>query len=150
MACFLVPVTEAIITTAATKLLERRERHGTAAGVDAAAGTGADGVTVSREPFSHKLRRLNALLWGGSALLAFEHLWHGEIQPFFPFLTAAADPADRAEMLHEMATVGVSMSLFVTAAWALASFIADRIAQRDAGSRRIGGTFRSSMQGAAL
>ncbi|MBQ3687253.1 MAG: hypothetical protein II932_05435 [Treponema sp.] len=150
MACFLVPVTEAIITTAAAKLLERRERQGAAGGADAAAGTGAAGVTVSREPFSQKLRRLNALLWGGSALLAFEHLWHGEIQPFFPFLTAAADPADRAEMLHEMATVGVSMSLLVTAAWALASFIADRIAQRDAGSRRVGSIFRSSMQGAAL
>lgn len=147
MACFLVPVTEAIITTAAAKLLERRERQGAAAGRDAAAGTGAAGVTVSREPFSQKLRRLNALLWGGSALLAFEHLWHGEIQPFFPFLTAAADPAARAEMLHEMATVGVSMSIFVTAAWALASFIADRIAQRGrSGSlRRLPG-----MQGVAL
>lgn len=151
MACFLVPVTEAIITTAAAKLLERRERHGAAGSADAAAGTGAAGVTVSREPFSQKLRRLNALLWGGSALLAFEHLWHGEIQPFFPFLTAAADPADRAEMLHEMATVGVSMSIFVTAAWALASFIADRIAQRDAGSPG-SGSLRSlsGMQGAAL
>ena len=158
MACFLVPVTEAIITTAAAKLLERRERQGAAAdaaagnaGADAAAGTGAAGVTVSREPFSQKLRRLNALLWGGSALLAFEHLWHGEIQPFFPFLTAAADPAARAEMLHEMATVGVSMSLFVTAAWALASFISDRIAQRDAGSPG-SGSLRSlpGMQGAAL
>lgn len=151
MACFLVPVTEAIITTAVAKLLERRERQGAAGSADAAAGTGAAGVTVSREPFSQKLRRLNALLWGGSALLAFEHLWHGEIQPFFPFLTAAADPADRAEMLHEMATVGVSMSLFVTAAWALASFIADRIAQRDAGSPG-SGSLRSlsGMQGAAL
>ncbi len=151
MACFLVPVTEAIITTAAAKLLERRERQGAAGSADAAAGTGAAGVTVSREPFSRKLRRLNALLWGGSALLAFEHLWHGEIQPFFPFLTAAADPADRAEMLHEMATVGVSMSIFVTAAWALASFISDRIAQRDAGSPG-SGSFRSlsGMQGAAL
>ena len=151
MACFLVPVTEAIITTAAAKLLERRERQGAAGSADAAAGTGAAGVTVSREPFSQKLRRLNALLWGGSALLAFEHLWHGEIQPFFPFLTAAADPAARAEMLHEMATVGVSMSLFVTVAWALASFIADRIAQRDAGSPGSGSLRRlPGMQGAAL
>ena len=143
MACFLVPVTEAIITTAAAKLLERRERHSAAGGVDASAETA--GVTVNREPFSRKLKRLNALLWGGSALLAFEHLWHGEIQPFFPFLTAAADPADRAEMLHEMATVGVSMSILVTAAWALASYIAEKLADRNS-------AFHSSglVQGAAL
>ena len=57
------------------------------------------------------------MLWGGSALLAFEHVWHGEVVPWFPFLTAAADPADALEMLHEMATVGVTMTLLVTAVW---------------------------------
>ena len=59
------------------------------------------------------------MLWGGSGLLAFEHLWHGEISPFFPFLTAASDPTDRAEMLHEMATSGSAMAVTVTAVWAV-------------------------------
>ena len=57
------------------------------------------------------------MLWGGSALLAFEHVWHGEVVPWFPFLTAAADPADASEMLHEMATAGVSMAVIVTVVW---------------------------------
>ena len=57
------------------------------------------------------------MLWGGSALLAFEHVWHGEVVPFFPFLTAAKDPEAFSEMLHEMSTVGVSMAVVVTLVW---------------------------------
>ena len=50
--------------------------------------------------------------------MAFEHVWHGEVVPWFPFLTAASNPADAAEMLHEMSTVGVTMAVLVTAVWA--------------------------------
>jgi hypothetical protein len=57
------------------------------------------------------------MLWGGTALLAFEHLWHGEITVRFPFLTAAASPAETEVMLREMATVGVGMAAAVTIAW---------------------------------
>ena len=57
------------------------------------------------------------MLWGGAALLAFEHVWHGEVVPWFPFLTAASNPADAAEMVHEMATVGVTMAVLVTVVW---------------------------------
>ena len=57
------------------------------------------------------------LLWGGALLLAFEHLWHGEVVPWFPFLTAASDPAETAVMLSEMSTVGVTMAVLVTAVW---------------------------------
>ena len=75
------------------------------------------GYTLEKTPFSKKLGWLNKLLWGGSALLAFEHVWHGEVVPFFPFLTAAADPEEASVMLHEMATVGVSMAALVTLVW---------------------------------
>ncbi|MFR2512674.1 MAG: hypothetical protein ACLS9K_12645 [Lachnospira eligens] len=50
-------------------------------------------------PFSRKLRWLNNMLWGGTALLAFEHVWHGEVTPFFPFLTAAGNAQDAVQML---------------------------------------------------
>ena len=60
---------------------------------------------------------LNNMLWGGSALLAFEHVWHGEVTPWFPFLTNAATPEQASEMLHEMATNGVAMAVLVTLAW---------------------------------
>lgn len=59
------------------------------------------------------------MLWGGSALLAFEHLWHGEIVPYFPFLSGAANPQDAAQMLHEMSTTGVTMAVLVTGVWGI-------------------------------
>jgi hypothetical protein len=104
MACFIVTATEAVVTTVATKIIEKKENSAEA------------NQTVSK--FSKKLSWLNNMLWGGSALLALEHVWHGEIVPWFPFLTNAVDPANRAEMLHEMATSGVAMSLLVTLVWA--------------------------------
>jgi hypothetical protein len=57
------------------------------------------------------------MLWGGSALFALEHLWHGEIAPWLPFLTATSTEAGTAEMLHEMMTAGVAMAAIVTAVW---------------------------------
>ena len=106
MACFLVPATEAIVTTVLEKVLKQKSNA-----------------------FSVKLGWLNKMLWGGSALLAFEHVWHGEVVPFFPFLTAVKD-GNTAEMLHEMGTAGVSMAVLVTAVWgvmvAVSSFIEKR------------------------
>ena len=115
MACFTVTVVEAIATTIATKAVEKRERK-----LQKIEGTETAASVVAAEhkiPFSRKLKWLNRMLWGGSALLAFEHLWHGEIVPYFPFLTAASNPEDAAEMLREMGTVGVSMALLVTLVW---------------------------------
>lgn len=120
MACFIVPAAEAVIVTAATKFLEKREKKAE-----------ANGEHYSAEPFSCKLKRLNYLLCGGSAMLAFEHLWHGEIQPFFPFLTAMGNPEDMAEMLHEMMTVGVSMAVLVTAVWGIMTYALNKIEQRN-------------------
>ena len=113
MACFLVPATEAIVATVIRKAMEAK-------------GVKPEKVKLNRDgrietaeklPFTHKLKWLTNLLWGGSALLAFEHVWHGEVVPWFPFLTAAADPADAAEMLHEMSTVGVTMAVLITVVW---------------------------------
>ena len=80
--------------------------------------------------FHDKVNWLSNMLWGGSALLAFEHLWHGEIEPWFPFLTAAKNPADLAEMLNEMATNGVGMALLVTAVWGVMLFGVQSIEKR--------------------
>ena len=101
MACFTVPATEAIITTIAGKIIKSKEIE--------------DSTKIS---WSTKIGWLNKMLWGGSALLAFEHVWHGEVVPFFPFLTAVKD-GEASEMLHEMATAGVCMALLVTAAWGI-------------------------------
>ena len=108
MACFLVSAAEAVVVSATAKILEKREKK-------ELSRTGV--VEAHKIPFSRKLRWLSNLQWGGSALLAFEHLWHGEVVPWFPFLTAMSDPADKAEMLHEMSTVGVTMAVLITLVW---------------------------------
>ena len=82
MACFLAPMAEAIVTTAVTRAMRKKESD---------AGQAHDTQSAVL-PFSRKLKWLSNLLWGGSALLAFEHLWHGEISPVFPFLTAMKSP----------------------------------------------------------
>jgi hypothetical protein len=58
------------------------------------------------------------MLLGGSFLLMIEHVWHGEITYFPPFLTAMNNPEDTAEMIHEILTVGVSMDVALTVSWA--------------------------------
>lgn len=107
MACFLVPASEAIVTTVTAKVLESKEKN---------AETSQEGHEETKIHFSEKLGWLNKMLWGGSALLAFEHIWHGEVVPFFPFLTAVEN-GETADMLAEMGTAGVGMALIVTAVW---------------------------------
>ena len=113
MACFVVPGTEAIVATAVLIAVKKHEQKLSAPSL----GNGNAAQTEKKTPFSKKLGWLCSLLWGGVALLAFEHIWHGEVVPFPPFLTAAADPASKAEMLHEMGTSGVAMAVLVTLVW---------------------------------
>lgn len=114
MACFLVPAAEAVITTIVTKAMKSSEKQSETVKVQL---NGTELETAEKIPFREKLNWLSNLLWGGSALLAFEHVWHGEVVPWFPFLTTASNPADAAEMLHEMSTVGTSMAVLVTVVW---------------------------------
>lgn len=109
MACFIVPAAEAIAATVAVHILESKEKKAEAMCV-------VNDVKHIKTGFSRKIKWLSKLLWGGSSLLLFEHVWNGEVQPWFPFLTAAGTP-ESAAMLHEMSTVGVGMALTVTAAW---------------------------------
>lgn len=102
MACFLVSAAEAAIVTVTEKAVEKN---------------GAAHVEEAGVPFTQKLKWLSNMLWGGSALLVFEHIWHGEVVPWFPFLTAMSSPADTAEMLAEMGTIGVTMAALITAVW---------------------------------
>ena len=115
MACFLVPAAEAAVMTIVTKVVASKEKEPQTVQIDNGNG---EIETVRRFTLARKLRWLTNLLWGGAILLMFEHVWHGEVVPWFPFLSAAADPADAAEMLHEMATAGVTMAVLVTAVWA--------------------------------
>ncbi|MBE6869714.1 MAG: hypothetical protein E7494_13310 [Ruminococcus albus] len=127
MACFVVPATEAIVTTVIQKVVAKKESIENKNSGEVKLG------------FADKLKWLNGMLWGGSGLLAFEHVWHGEVTPFFPFLTAANDPADTAEMLHEMATSGSAMAILVTAVWAGLVIVSNKITASDNRSEKKAG-----------
>ncbi len=109
MACFTAPVAEAVIVKAVEKYEEKKE-----------VSPGNNGESAAHKaviPLSRRLKWLSNMLFGGSAILAFEHIWHGEIVPWFPFLTAMSNAEDAAEMFREIATVGVSMAGLITVVW---------------------------------
>lgn len=111
MACFTVPLAEAVVLTAVKKIAFK---HNADSVINEAEMTKNQKIAVLKEKF----RILEKMLYGGSFLLAVEHLYHGEISPVPPFLTAMKNPAEIPEMLREMATVGVGMALLTTVVWA--------------------------------
>ena len=119
MACFLVSAAEAVVVKAVEKTVEKKEEAAEAAA-----------EREVRIPWSRKLKWLSHMLWGGVILLAFEHVWHGEVVAWPPFLTAMSDAGATAEMLHEMATVGVCMALLITAVWFGVCKVADIMVRR--------------------
>ena len=120
MACFLVSATVGIGVSVARHIVKHHENK-----------LELEGKTQLPEKFgsdikwSQKLAYLELTLFSGSFLLAIEHILHGEVVPFPPFLTAASNPADLAEMLTEMGTVGVSMLTILLVAWGVGVLIAD-------------------------
>ena len=122
MACFLVSAAEAVVVTAVKTIEKKHEEK--------VIETGAEVPEKTKIPFSRKLSWLIYMLVGGAILLAFEHVWHGEVTPWFPFLTAMSDAEETSQMLHEMATVGVSMAALITVVWAGMCVVADRIVKR--------------------
>ena len=94
MACFTAPVAQALVV-----------------------GALKSSTRKSVNPFVARLGLLQKMLFGGSFLLAIEHVYHGEVIFTWPFLTAVRD-GNTAEMLHEIATSGLAMCAVVTLAWA--------------------------------
>lgn len=132
MACFLVPATEAVVAT----IIKHRvpdpsnQEHDDSPALDVAVGTKqADSTQTGTVPVSWKERLswLTRMLWGGSGLLAIEHIWHGEVTFMPPFLTAMQSPDQTQVMLQEMATNGVGMAVLVTAVWGISVVAVDRI-----------------------
>lgn len=121
MACFIVPAAEALIMTAVKKGVKTKEDSQitqTAGNADQNISESAAVSECEKIPFSRKLSWLTNLLWGGTGLLAYEHIWHGEVTPYFPFLTAASNPQGTAAVIREMSTAGVAMAAVITIVWA--------------------------------
>ncbi|MCC6022376.1 MAG: hypothetical protein LM560_04590 [Desulfurococcaceae archaeon] len=79
-------------------------------------------VSIVRRVVKGSLKELNlglleGLLWGGAGILALEHVWHGEVVPWPPFLTAMQSPGEWVVAVHEMLTVGTAMTLTTVGVW---------------------------------
>ncbi|MGN1433425.1 MAG: hypothetical protein ACI4XI_06965 [Ruminococcus sp.] len=116
MACFLAPAVEAIAVSVIKHRITKKENKIQKAPHESSVATNTETYKI---PFSKKLSWLNSLLWGGSFLLLIEHIWHGEVVPWFPFLSAMGNPEDTITMLWEIATTGVGMALLCTAVWGI-------------------------------
>ena len=160
MACVAVPIVEGILVKTAEWILVQKERKeesrikaikGEVNGKILTNGEKSYSFELKNENFPEgeknlslkhsgrevglslrkKLHLLSNFLFSGSILLVFEHFWHGEIVPFFPFLTGARSPEDTYTMLQEMSTVGVSMALLITVIWAIYCFVLERKLQKE-------------------
>ena len=160
MACVAVPIVEGILVKTAEWILVQKERKeearikaikGEVNGKILTNGEKSYSFELKNENFPEgeknlslkhsgrevglslrkKLHLLSNFLFSGSILLVFEHFWHGEIVPFFPFLTGARSPEDTYTMLKEMSTVGVSMALLITVIWAIYCFVLERKLQKE-------------------
>ncbi|MFA7150496.1 MAG: hypothetical protein WC067_05730 [Candidatus Methanomethylophilaceae archaeon] len=98
MACFLVPATVALFTT----------------------------IFAKKFPEQLHIWWFNIMAWGATVALLVEHIAHGEVVPWFPFLTAMSSPEATSEMLQEMLHIGVPMLLICVATWLLMVFVYNR------------------------
>ena len=133
MACFLVSTGEAIVVTAVAQVMKknRQKKESTLGSAEL-----LEAKQTNPYPWDRRLMFLAYLLWGGVILLAFEHVWHGEVVPWFPFLTAMYDPGDTSEMLYEMSTVGVTMACLVTGIWGVIMLVLNAVLKRSTGNTK--------------
>jgi len=114
MACFTVTTVAAIGVGVARHVVKHNEKKEDP--------TRVDPIKLDNVPFSKKLGILELGLWGGSFILAGEHVFHGEVTYKFPWLTAVAE-GETIGMLQEMATVGVGMLAIIVASWGIGLLI---------------------------
>jgi len=95
MACFIAPLSLGIVTTIFRKKI----------------------------PENLKIGWLNIMIFGGAIMLAVEHIAHGEIILYPPFLTAMQTPSEIPVMLQEMAVVGGTMTIAMVSIWAVMVYI---------------------------
>ncbi|MEM1696822.1 MAG: hypothetical protein QXQ90_09555 [Desulfurococcaceae archaeon] len=65
------------------------------------------------------LHLLEYMLIGGALVLAAEHVYHGEITYYPPFLTAMQSPENIPVLLHEISYVGGLITIATVVVWAV-------------------------------
>lgn len=102
MACFVVPLAEAVVLGGVNMTLGHFSVEN-------------EIIKAAKE----KIGTLQKMLFGGSFFLAIEHYVNGEISFVPPFLTAMKSPEETQVMLEEMRTAGVTMAVLVTAVFGI-------------------------------
>lgn len=126
MACFIVSATAAIGVGVAKYVVRHHEKKN-----ELKVEEPKEYKFGSETKWSKKLGYLELMLWSGSFVLAGEHIFHGEVSPYPPFLTAASEgPEAVTEMLTEMGTVGVAMLGALVLVWGAAVLLVDYIKYR--------------------
>ena len=108
MSCFLVPLAQAILTSAYRKANQKSV------------------TDPSSNLFKRNLPALEKMLWGGTVMLIVDHVINGELTWKYPFFTALGQEGGGAVMLREILTVGVPMALALTAVWAVYALLKER------------------------
>ncbi|MBR4147015.1 MAG: hypothetical protein IKU00_03875 [Bacteroidales bacterium] len=107
MSCFIVPLAQAMVTSTYRKVNEKS-------------------IENSHSALKRHIPVLEKMLWGGSVMLVVDHIINGELTWRFPFFTALEEAGGGAVMLREMLTVGVPMSLVITAVWVVYALLKER------------------------
>ena len=108
MACFIVPLVQAVATSIYCK-------------------TAKKSISNPNSPLLKRhLPALEKMLWGGSVMLIVDHIINGELTWKFPFFTALGIEGGAATMLREMLTVGLPISVVVTAVWVVYALLKGR------------------------
>lgn len=110
MSCFIVPMVQAVATTVYRKANKNSINTGSA--------------------LKRNVPALEKMLWGGTLMLVVDHIINGELTYMFPFLTAFNQSEGWSIVLRELLTVGVPMSLVLTAAWAVWALLKERKSAR--------------------
>ena len=110
MACFVVPLVQAVATTIYRKTSK---------------------VSDHDSALKRNVPALEKMLWGATIVLIVDHVINGELTWRFPFFTALGETGGWEVMLREMLTVGIPMSLILTLIWAVWALLKEkRLASR--------------------
>ena len=108
MACFIVPMVQAVAVSIYRKNKEAE-------------------ISDAASPLLKRhIPALEKMLWGGTVMLIVDHILNGELTWRFPFFTALNATGGGSVMLREMLTVGVPMSVIVTAVWIVYAVLKER------------------------
>jgi hypothetical protein len=82
-------------------------------------------IKTADSALKRQIPALEKMLWGGTVMLIVDHIINGELTWQYPFFTAL-ETGGFPVMLRELLTVGIPMSLVLTAIWAVYAILKER------------------------